>query len=99
MDRVENGVIVGRRFKAGSADFKEFGNNVEAYRAIHDLKEENIVEIRTMLESSRALPTGADAVKTIIYEEAAEYFSGSKTLSEVVEVIENRVELYLKENR
>ena len=33
----------------------------------------------------------------IIYEEAAPYFSGDKTLDEVMVIIENRMELYLNE--
>lgn len=82
--------------KTGS--LKDYNYDEAAYRAANDLTEEKVREIRTLLETSRALPTRNVPVIAIINEEAAAYFSGAKSIEEVVAVIENRVELYLKEN-
>ena len=35
----------------------------------------------------------------IIYEEAASYFAGDKTVDEVAEIIQSRVKIYVNENR
>lgn len=39
-----------------------------------------------------------NALNQIIFEEASAYFKGSKSLDEVVSIIQNRANLYLKEN-
>lgn len=84
----------------GNADvLKELNYDEEAFRAIYDLTEEKVDEIRTLLETSRALPTRVVPLITMINEDASAYFIGSKSIEEVVPVIQNRVQLYLNENR
>lgn len=43
-------------------------------------------------------PMRTAALLQIVTEEAAAYYNGSRTISEVAQIIENRVGLYLKEN-
>lgn len=84
----------------GSGDvtlYKEQG--VEAYRAINDLKIETAEAIKDTLEEARALPTKTRPILDIIYEEAAAYFTDTKTLEEIIPIIENRVQLYLNEKK
>ena len=52
-----------------------------------------------MLEEARHFPIRPVPVIDIICEEAEQYFNGSKSVEEVVSVIENRVNLYLNERK
>ena len=90
---------VTKNYKAGIADLKELNNDEAAYKALHDLTQEKAVEIATLLEASRALPSRTSSIVDIITEEAASYFNGSKSVEEVVGIIENRVQLYLDERK
>lgn len=64
-----------------------------------DITEEKIEAYREVMEGARPYPVRTLPVLNIIYEEAADYFSGSKSLDEVCGIIENRVQLYLDESR
>lgn len=84
-------------YKAGQMEFIELKRNAEAYRKLYDLREETVQEIKETLEDARHMPVKTEPVLNIIFEEAADYFNGTKSVEEVVKVIENRVGLYLKE--
>ena len=64
-----------------------------------DLTEEKAAEVRAHLEAARSLSVQNQPILDIICEEAADYFQGIKSEEEVIPVIENRVRLYLRENR
>lgn len=64
-----------------------------------DITEEKIEAYREAMEGAKAYPVRTAPILDIIYEEAAYYFDGSKSLDEVCAVMENRVQLYLNENR
>lgn len=64
-----------------------------------DMTEERIAEYMEALENVRPLPYRTAPVLDIVCKEAADYFSGSKSIPEVAEIIRNRVQLYLDESR
>jgi len=70
----------------------------EVYTA-EDITEEKIEAYKKALEEARAYPIRTAPILDIIYEEAAYYFNGSKSLEEVCGIMENRVQLYLNESR
>lgn len=63
------------------------------------LTRERADEIEAFLESARALPYKTAPILEIIREESVEYFNGNKSIGQVAAVIENRVQLYLDEQR
>lgn len=65
----------------------------------HYLTDERVEYLKETLENTRFLPTKTDPILSIIYEEAQAYFAGLKDINEVTVLIENRVQLYLDENR
>lgn len=66
---------------------------------ITGLTQERKEELRTTLEEAQTAPLHTKTVLGIILEEAKEYFSGVKTIEQVRESLENRVQLYLNEKR
>jgi len=67
--------------------------NAEIYAAT----EAEIAELRRLLEYADCNQT-EEQIREIINEEVRPYFEGQKTASEVAEIIQNRVQLYLFEN-
>lgn len=63
------------------------------------LTEQDMEELRRLLTEARYVPIRTEAVLDIVYEEAQDYFNDIKTIEQVAEVIENRVRLYLEEQR
>ena len=51
------------------------------------------------MENARLLPIRIDPLLDIICEEAAAYFNGDKSIPEITELIQNRVQLYLNEHK
>lgn len=60
--------------------------------------EEKRKEYQRKLEEARPLPMGTSLILTIVREESAYYFNGSKSADEVIPMINNRVQLYLNEH-
>ena len=87
----------GEAYKRGVGDYKKLGE--EAYREKYDITEQDGENIYALLEDARAMPIKNRQILAIIYEEAAAYFTGSKTIEEVIPIIENRVQLYLEERK
>ncbi len=93
-------VADGKEYTYGSSYIDE-GVTVKYTRSF---TEENMTEVRTReyleaLENVRPLPYRTAPILDIVYTEAADYFSGSKSIEDVAEVIRNRVQLYLDENK
>jgi multiple sugar transport system substrate-binding protein len=86
----ENGNPV-ERIRAGITDG---ANSVVWYAAT----EQEIDTLRTMIGEAKPLDAGISVIMNIIQEESAAYFAGQKTLDEVVELIQNRAQLYVSEN-
>jgi len=73
--------------------------SVEKIFTAGELTQERVEEYLEALEEVRPLPVYAEPVLEIVLEEAGSYFGGDKDIREVSAVIENRVQLYLDENR
>lgn len=63
------------------------------------LTEQDMEELRQLLEEARYPVFQTEEILDIICEEAQHYFNGVKSVEQVADVIENRVQLYLKEHR
>lgn len=63
------------------------------------LTEDRKRELEAVLESARAIPFWTRPLLEIIQEEAEAYFSDSKSIDEIRDLIENRVRLYLDEKK
>ncbi len=64
-----------------------------------DITAEKQAEYRKALEEARPFPIRTVPILNMIQEEAAEYFSGAKSVEEVSRVVTNRVQLYLDERK
>ena len=62
-----------------------------------EMTEEDLETLEILLEGLEPLSTYNDPLYKIVYTEARTYFSGSKTLDEVIDVIQSRATLYLQE--
>lgn len=76
---------------------KVSGYSVQEKQDIVDPKRHD--EIRAVLEDARFAPINIGPILDIILDEADWYFNGNKSAEEVCGVIQNRVKLYLEENR
>lgn len=61
------------------------------------LSEEAIAKLTELIESTDTVSLTDDTLSNIVLEEAASYFSGSKTVGEIAEIIQNRVATYISE--
>lgn len=64
-----------------------------------DMTRERAAEYLEALEGIRAIPIRNAPILDIICEEALDYFNGTKSIRQVVKIIENRVGLYLSEQQ
>lgn len=77
----------------------EEGNVVGAHYSAHKINQACVDAFLETLSHVRSRPAGTREIRIILYEEAAPYFEGQKTLDQVIDVITNRVSLYLAEQR
>lgn len=63
----------------------------------YPLTQERIAQLEEILEDARFVPIGTQPILDIICQEAAAYFDGTKGIGESVEIINNRVQVYLDE--
>ncbi len=68
-------------------------------RSYQSLTEDKVAEFKAVLEDARPLPLRTVPLLDIIVEEAEYYFDGTKSIEEVIAVIQNRVQLYMNENK
>lgn len=66
---------------------------------IHPAKEEEIAEVRGLIEAIDRMARFDETVLSIVSEESAAYFNGQKSVEEVISVIQSRVNIYMNENR
>lgn len=66
---------------------------------IEPMTQEEVEEVLGFIQSVDQLYTNNQALIDIISEEAAPYFAGQKNVKEVVDIIQNRVQIYVSENR
>jgi len=94
-DRVNGGeaIVLSMSISTPSGESKVFGIN------LHPAKEEEIVEIRGLIEKIDRMERFDETVLSIIAEESGAYFSGQKSVEEVVSVIQSRANIYMNENR
>ena len=64
----------------------------------HVPTQEEVDIVMELLEIARPVPSGNDEIMTIINEEAAAFFKGQKTVDEVADTIQRRVQTYVSEN-
>ena len=74
-----------------------------SYNSLHfDLpapSEEDIAAIVHMIENGKGVSDADRMVLQIVEEEAAAYFAGQRSAEDVSHMIQNRVQLYVGENR
>ena len=66
-------------------------------QAANPMTEKMVEDIRDYAERARYTPTRTKPILSIIYEEAGSYFAGDKPIEEVIDLIQNRVQVYLNE--
>lgn len=59
---------------------------------------EQIEQIRELIAVAKPAKGSDITVQQIIMEEAETYFQGQKSVNEVADIIQNRVQLYISEN-
>ena len=81
-------------YKASMAkQYMDLGD--EGYRGLHNLKDADAEEMLERLYLARPLPTKTLELQEIIYEEAASYFNGERSLGDTCEAIQQRAQAYL----
>lgn len=66
---------------------------------IHPAKKEEVEAVRGLIEAIDRMERFDETVLSIISEESGAYFSGQKSVDEVVSIIQSRVNIYMNENR
>lgn len=89
---VERSITKGTRREAG------MGYSYVPYEGITISEERKAAYIKA-IEEARYQPLRTAFLLEIILKEAEDYFKGYKSMEEVIEVINNRVQLYLDENK
>ena len=87
----------------------ENGNTIEEVKVeipygddmlkIYAAKPEEIEQLRNLIENADGSDMRNPGIYTILQEEAEEYFEGQKSVQDVVNVIQSRVNIYLSENQ
>ncbi len=65
---------------------------------IYAASQEEVNEIKAMIEMARPVSGADQTIFNIICEEAASYFKGQKSAQDVANIIQSRVEVYVSEN-
>ena len=68
------------------------------YDGIYTTREQ-VEKIAALLENARQESIRTEYVWSIIHEETEHYFNGENSIEQVTEIIENRVSMYMAENR
>lgn len=82
----------------GTQYYRSWGlGNVELY--VPNPTDEDIEEIRKVIDSVDVAGDFDTQIESIISEEAESYFEGQKTAKEAADIIQSRVSVYVKENQ
>ena len=65
----------------------------------HKIKPSDADAFRALIENTSMVENSEQGILKIITDESVSFFTGSKTASEAAALIQNRVQLYLMENR
>ncbi len=84
----------GERVETYTAQIDYYGEMLEIYALTAE--EENV--LKGLLENADEADMQKQKINEILVEEALPYFNGQKSIQEVVEVIQSRVQLYLDES-
>lgn len=85
----ENGIK-----KEEKRDTYNFGaDKIDIYAA----REEDIQTVLAIINSADKIRIWNGQINNIIYEEAGAFFNGSKTVEEVADIAENRIQIYINE--
>lgn len=94
---------VSRFIKGCTSAEKEYyeskGLTLKEIAELYRVTPERVEEIVTTIEQAEPFPVSVEPVLEIICEEAQVYFDDVKSAEEVIKIIENRVQLYLKESK
>lgn len=94
-ERVNGGesIALAKAVSTPSGEIKAF--TVDIYPA----KKEEVEAVRGLIEAIDRMERFDETVLSIISEESGAYFSGQKSVDEVVSIIQSRVNIYMNENR
>ena len=78
----------------------EIEESTDAYGldSLPEFSEDDLKEMEKILENLTFSVNSEQEVLNIIMEEAGAYFAGQKTTAEVSDIIQSRIQVYLKEN-
>lgn len=88
----ENGEPV--RESKGSWGWGNDNFTIEIYAST----QEEIDQLKAVIDAAKPSTNSDSQIMSIINEEAAPYFSGQKTVDDVADVIQSRVQIYISEN-
>lgn len=100
----ENGEVMldeqGNPIYEGGSGYTMVGDDGEEWSYVYrPIKAEEVDLVEILLKDATVMDSSAnEELNQIIFEEAGAYFKGSKSVDEVAAIIQNRVNLYLKEN-
>lgn len=87
----------------------EQGNEVEPRNSTYGYEDfeikltpatdDEIETLRELIKSSKGIGRSMDSVSDMIYEDVSKYFDGSKTLDEVVKILQDKMSKYINENK
>lgn len=88
----------------GNFILDENGEKIESISTIDGIpmpavSMEQVEKVREATKAATRNEAACEEIKAIIFEEVSGYFEGKKELEEVLEVIQNRAQLYMQENR
>lgn len=88
-----------RRFRSENINmmFYRFGKNAPPIE-IHPVTDEELERYEDFINSIDKIDLCDDTIYNIVWEVAGAYFAGDKTVDEAVQIIQNRVSLYVNEN-
>lgn len=88
------------KYNSGYDNYMNSGGDTEFKDVlVTALTEKRKEELTAALEDARPAPLRTQPLVNIVVEEARSYFSGDKTIEEVCDMIQNRVQLYLNERK
>ena len=91
--------VMKKFFLSGAQDFLDNGWSGGAKPVNYVVTRESVDALEEYLEDARELSWKTSPIVEIIVEEASGYFSGGRDIQQVLDLVQNRVQLYLDERR
>ena len=89
--------VMKKFFLSGAQDFLDNGWSGGAKPVNYVVTRESVDALEEYLEDARELSWKTSPIVEIIVEEASGYFSGGRDIQQVLDLVQNRVQLYLDE--